>query len=116
MYVIGIGARLGVTAEELEELIDATLGDKALDVMGVATLDSKAQETGLRILCVRRGWQLHSHTAEELAAVEVPTPSKRVKDAVGTPSVAEAAASLHGKLLSTKASSDVATIAVAKVP
>ena len=116
MYVIGIGAKSGVTAEELEELIDATLGDKALDVMGVATLDSKAQETGLRILCVRRGWNLHSHTAEELAAVNVPNPSKKAKEAVGTPSVAEAAASLHGKLTTTKAKSDVATIALAKVP
>jgi cobalamin biosynthesis protein CbiG len=116
VYVIGLGAKIGVTAEELEELVDATLGDKALDVIGVATLDTKAQETGLRILCVRRGWQLHSHTAEELAAVEVPTPSKKAKEAVGTPSVAEAAASLHGKLISTKAKSEVATIAVAKVP
>ena len=116
MYVIGIGARAGVTAEELEELIDATLGDKALDVMAVATLDTKAQETGLRILCVRRGWQLHSHTAEELAAVDVPHPSKKAKEAVGTPSVAEAAALLHGKLTTTKTSSDVATLAVAKIP
>jgi len=116
MYVIGIGARAGVTAEELEELVDATLGVKALDVIAVATLDAKAQETGLRILCVRRGWTLHSHTAEELAAVAVPNPSKKAKAAVGTPSVAEAAASLHGKLIKEKASSDVATIAVAKIP
>ena len=116
MYVIGIGAKAGVTVDELEELIEEVLGNKALDVIGVATLDTKAQETGLRMLCVRRGWNLHSHTAEELAAVEVPAPSKKAKAAVGTPSVAEAAASLHGKLTTTKKSSDVATIAVAKVP
>ncbi|MFN2539371.1 MAG: cobalamin biosynthesis protein [Mycobacteriales bacterium] len=116
MYVIGIGARAGVTADELEQLVVEALGDKVLDVIAVATLDSKAQETGLRMLCVRRGWNLHSHTAEELAAVDVPTPSERVQTAVGTPSVAEAAAMLHGALVKTKASSDVATIAVAKVP
>ena len=116
MYVIGIGARSGVTVDELEQLVVDTMGDKVLDVIGVATLDSKAQETGLRMLCVRRGWNLHSHTAEELAAVDVPTPSKKAKAAVGTPSVAEAAALLHGKLTTTKTSSDVATIAVAKVP
>ena len=116
MYVIGIGARAGVTVDELEELIVATLGDKVLDVIGVATLDTKAQETGLRMLCVRRGWNLHSHSAEELAAVEVPHPSKKAKQAVGTPSVAEAAASLHGTLTRTKTSSEVATLAVAKVP
>ncbi|MCW2672731.1 MAG: putative Threonine-phosphate decarboxylase [Frankiales bacterium] len=116
MFVIGIGARAGVTVDELEELVVGTLGDKVDDVIGVATLDTKANETGLRMLCVRRGWNLHAHTAEELAAVDVPTPSKKAKQAVGTPSVAEAAASLHGRLTKTKTSSEVATLAVAKVP
>jgi cobalamin biosynthesis protein CbiG len=116
MLVIGIGARAGVTVDELEALVVGALGDKVDQVIGVATLDSKAQETGLRMLCVRRGWNLHSHTAEELAAVDVPTPSKKAKQAVGTPSVAEAAASLHGTLTRTKTSSEVATLAVAKVP
>jgi cobalamin biosynthesis protein CbiG len=116
MYVIGIGARSDATVDELEALVVETLGDKVLDVIGVATLDTKAQETGLRMLCVRRGWNLHSHTAEELAAVDVPSPSKKAKEAVGTPSVAEAAALLHGKLIKPKTKSDVATIAVAKVP
>ena len=116
MLVIGIGARTGVTADELEALVVEVLGDKVDEVIAVATLDTKAQETGLRMLCVRRGWNLHSHTAEQLAAVDVPTPSAKAKAAVGTPSVAEAAAMLHGKLTKTKASSDVATVAVAKVP
>ena len=115
MLVIGIGARAGVTVDELEELVLETLGDKVDEVIAVATLDSKAQETGLRMLCVRRGWNLHSHTAQELAAIDVPTPSKKAKEAVGTPSVAEAAAMLHGKLTKLKTSSDVATIAVAKL-
>jgi cobalamin biosynthesis protein CbiG len=116
VLVIGIGARAGATVDELEQLVVETLGDKVDQVIAVATLDTKAQETGLRMLCVRRMWDLHSHTAEELAAVAVPNPSKRAKAAVGTPSVAEAAASLHGKLIKEKASSDVATIAVAKIP
>jgi cobalt-precorrin 5A hydrolase/precorrin-3B C17-methyltransferase len=116
VYVIGIGAKSDATVDELEQLVVETLGDKVLDVIAVATLDARAQDTGLRMLCVRRGWDLHSHTAEELAAVDVPTPSKKAQEAVGTPSVAEAAASLHGKLLKPKAKSDVATIAVAKVP
>ena len=116
MLVIGVGARAGVTADELEALVLEILGDKVDEVIAVATLDSKAQETGLRMLCVRRGWNLHSHTAEELAAVDVPTPSQKAKQAVGTPSVAEAAAMLHGTLTRTKVSNDVATLAVAKVP
>jgi cobalamin biosynthesis protein CbiG len=99
MLVIGIGARTGVTVDELEALVVEVLGDKVDEVIAVATLDTKAQET-----------------AEQLAAVDVPTPSKKAKAAVGTPSVAEAAAMLHGKLTKTKASSDVATVAVAKVP
>jgi cobalamin biosynthesis protein CbiG len=116
MLVIGVGARAGVTVDELEALVLEALGDKVDEVIAVATLDSKAQETGLRMLCVRRGWNLHSHTAEELAAIDVPTPSKKAKQAVGTPSVAEAAAMLHGTLTKTKVSSEVATLAVAKVP
>jgi cobalamin biosynthesis protein CbiG len=116
VLVIGIGARAGVTVDELEALVVETLGDLIDQVMAVATIDTKAQETGLRMLCVRRQWDLHAHTAEELAAVDAPTKSKKVADAVGTPSVAEAAAMLHGKLLKPKASNDVATIAVAKIP
>jgi cobalamin biosynthesis protein CbiG len=116
VYVIGIGAKSDATVDQLEQLVVEALGDKVLDVIGVATLDSRAQDTGLRMLCVRRGWNLHSHTAEELAAVDVPTPSRKANDAVGTPSVAEAAASLHGRLVKPKAKSDVATVAVAKVP
>jgi cobalamin biosynthesis protein CbiG len=116
VLVIGIGARAGVTVDELEALVVETLGDKVDEVIAVATLDTKAQETGLRMLCVRRMWDLHAHTAEELAAVDVPNPSKKAKEAVGTPSVAEAAAMLHDKLTRQKASSDVATIAVAKIP
>ena len=48
------------------------------------------------------GEELVFYTAEELAKVEVPNPSKTVQKHVGTPSVCEAAAILgsnHGKLI-----------------
>jgi cobalamin biosynthesis protein CbiG len=46
-----------------------------------------------------RGWPLTGHPAAELARVPVPTVSARVAAAVGTPSVAEAAALLGGGTL-----------------
>jgi cobalt-precorrin 5A hydrolase/precorrin-3B C17-methyltransferase len=61
-------------------------------VAGVATLDLKADETGLLALCQAHHWPLRCFTAAELRSVVVPHPSPIVEQAVGTPSVAEAAA------------------------
>jgi cobalamin biosynthesis protein CbiG len=58
----------------------------------VATLDKKTQEPALQTLCTERGWPLHGHDAASLRDVDVPTPSSVVEQAVGTPSVSEAAA------------------------
>jgi cobalt-precorrin 5A hydrolase/precorrin-3B C17-methyltransferase len=61
-------------------------------VAGVATLDLKADEVGLLEVVQARGWPLQCFSAEQLSAIGVPTPSEVVNNAVGTPSVAEAAA------------------------
>ena len=63
------------------------------------------------------GVPLHTHTAEALAAVDVPPPSAVVARHVGTPSVAEAAALLSGtRLLVPKTRSEQATCAVVECP
>jgi cobalamin biosynthesis protein CbiG len=95
--VLGVGCEAGVSDAELVAAVDAALteaGISPLAVAAVGTLDRKCDEPALRRLCAGRGWALHGHPAEALAAVEVPTPSVVVERAVGTPSVSEAAALL----------------------
>jgi cobalamin biosynthesis protein CbiG len=95
---IGIGARPGVSADEVLAAVDAVLPAGATDVR-LATLDVRAAEPGIAAAAAVRGWALTGHPAEQLAAVPVPAPSARVAAAVGTPSVAEAAALLDGGTL-----------------
>jgi len=95
--VVGVGASTGVTADEVGQLIDETLaaaGLSRLSVRWLATADIKAREPGLLEVAAKRGWQIVPVPAAQLAAVPVPTPSEVVRAAVGTPSVAEAAALL----------------------
>ena len=61
-------------------------------IAGVATLDLKADEAGLLALIQEKSWPLKCFSPEALSAIEVPSPSDVVRQAVGTPSVAEAAA------------------------
>lgn len=115
--VLGIGASRGVGADELEDLVDRALADAGLSARSVAlvaTVEAKADEAGILELCARRGWQLVTHPAEELATVTVPNPSDEPLKVLGTPSVAEAAASLHGALVVEKQKSAMGTVAVAR--
>ncbi len=116
--VLGVGASRGVGVDELEVLVDRALADAALSAQSVAlvaTVDAKSDEVGLLELCTRRGWPLVVHTAQELAAMEVPNPSDEPMRALGTPSVAEAAAMLHGELVVQKQKSAMATVAVSRI-
>ena len=98
MTVVGVGARPGVSAAEVLAAVDAVLPADAAGVR-LATLDTRATEPGLVTAAATRGWPLTGHPAAALAAVPVPAPSARVAAAVGTPSVAEAAALLDGGTL-----------------
>jgi len=122
---VGIGASRGVPAAEVTALIGEALADAGLSPRSVrlaATVDLKADEAGLLAAVRARGWPLEVFPAAELAAVPVPHPSETVLLAVGTPSVAEAAALLaarHGapgepELVAAKRVSARATVAVAR--
>jgi cobalt-precorrin 5A hydrolase/precorrin-3B C17-methyltransferase len=71
----------------------------------------------LRSAAAERGWSVRTFPASRLAAVPVPNPSDVVRRAVGTPSVAEAAALLDpgSELIAAKRASAHATVAVARV-
>ncbi|MCW2579116.1 MAG: cbiG [Blastococcus sp.] len=114
MTTVGIGAVSGVSAAEVLAAVDAVLPLGSGRVR-LATLDARAREPGLREAAVGRGWTLVGHPASALARVPVPTPSGRVLAAVGTGSVAEAAALLHGgSLVVRKTVHGRVTVAVAE--
>ncbi|WP_406215000.1 precorrin-3B C(17)-methyltransferase [Streptomyces canus] len=97
--VVGVGASRGAPTEEIVELVESSLrqaGLSARSVAELATVDAKAQEPGIVAAAERLGVPLVTYSAEELAAVEVPNPSDAPLAAVGTPSVAEAAALIGG--------------------
>jgi cobalt-precorrin 5A hydrolase/precorrin-3B C17-methyltransferase len=117
---VGVGASRGAPAEEIGRLIDDTLAELGLSpdsVRSIVTVDAKADEAGLLAAAAERGWPVVTFPASRLAAVPVPHPSEVVRRAVGTPSVAEAAALLApgSELLAAKRASAHATVAVARV-
>ncbi|MCH6159597.1 precorrin-3B C(17)-methyltransferase [Streptomyces marispadix] len=92
---VGVGASRGVSGDEVVELIERTLDEAGLSVRSVtelATVDAKAGEPGLLTAADRLDLPLRTYSADVLADVEVPNPSEAPRAAVGTPSVAEAAA------------------------
>lgn len=115
--VVGVGSSTGAPPEEVAALVASTLdahGLSSASVALVATIDRRLDEPAMLAL----GWPLRGYTPEALAAIHVPTPSRVVDAAVGTPSVAEAAALLAAgagaSLIVTKQKNAVATVAVAR--
>ncbi|WP_078652085.1 Rv2231c family pyridoxal phosphate-dependent protein CobC [Streptomyces globisporus] len=93
--VVGVGARRGASGDVVFALIEAVLSGAGLDpadVAEVATVDAKGDEPGIVAAAARLGVPVRTHPAGALAAVRVPHPSGTVGAALGTPSVAEAAA------------------------
>ncbi|MFG3707134.1 precorrin-3B C(17)-methyltransferase [Micromonospora sp. NPDC047670] len=117
--VAGVGASRGVPAAEVRGLLDRVLAEAGLSpasLRHLASADIKADEAGIRATADALGVPLVTHPAAQLAAVDVPHPSEVVRAAVGTPSVAEAAALLGGdaELLVPKTATAMATVAVAR--
>ena len=115
--VAGIGASTAPPTEEVAALLDQALaeaGVSRLSLRAIATIDRRSGEAAL----VALGLPVIAYTAGELSTVAVPNPSGVVDAAVGTPSVAEAAALLaagpDGRLLLEKRASPHATIALAR--
>jgi cobalamin biosynthesis protein CbiG len=106
----------GVRADEVLAAVERALPSVPAGTSQVrlATLDSRAAEPGVVAAAAQLGWPLTGHPAAVLAAVRVPAPSARVAAAVGTASVAEAAALVGGgELLLGKTVCGRVTVAVA---
>lgn len=118
---LGIGLAHQAPVETYED-IQQLLGEHNIClwsecVRHICTIDIKAEEPVIQKFQEERyGVELKLYTADELAKVDVPTPSETVAKHVGTPSVCEAAALLasnHGKLLLPKVKGKNFTLAVA---
>jgi cobalt-precorrin 5A hydrolase/precorrin-3B C17-methyltransferase len=115
--VVGVGASTGAPAEEVAQLLEAALAEAGLvleSVAAVATIDRRAGDPAVTGL----GLPVRAYPAARLAAQSVPNPSAVVDAAVGTPSVAEAAALLAagpgGELVVPKRGDRHATVALAR--
>ena len=116
-YVVGIGMSGAATSGDVERLVAGTLRQAGIapgEVLLVATHDRLTGDprvTGL-------GLPVVGFSSERLSGVVVPTPSDAVRSAVGTASVAEAAALLGAApgahLVVAKQQSSRVTAAVAR--
>lgn len=123
--VVGVGCRPGATADEVREVVTAILHRHDLSpeaVRAYATVQARAREPALLAIA---GETLLAFPADVLDRVPVPGRSTRVAAAVGTGSVAEAAA-VHAAtllagpggtaaLIAAKLSGRSATAAVARL-
>ncbi|CAA9460603.1 MAG: Cobalt-precorrin 5A hydrolase / Cobalt-precorrin-3 C(17)-methyltransferase [uncultured Rubrobacteraceae bacterium] len=118
--VAGVGCSRGAAAEEIVALLRSSLEEAGLSeksVASLASIDAKRDEAGLLEAAERLGVPLRFYPAGALSAVEAPNPSSVVREAVGTPSVAEAAVMVSGaELVAEKRKSGMATVAIGRLP
>ncbi|MFP5319998.1 MAG: precorrin-3B C(17)-methyltransferase [Acidimicrobiia bacterium] len=119
--VVGVGSSSGADPDDVHQLVVTTLASHGLhpgSVGAVATVEAKRHEPAVVALADFLGVPLRVLPATALATVDVPNPSQVVAAAVGTPSVAEAAALLAAgpgaALVVPKQRSSEATVAVAR--
>ncbi len=123
--VVGVGCSSSATAGEVAGVVDDALAQAPAEVrrgqgasIRVATVDRRADHPAVTAVTAgATGGDLLTFPASLLAAVDVPNPSPAVDDAIGTPSVAEAAALLGAgpgaRLVVDKHRGPTATAAVA---
>jgi cobalt-precorrin 5A hydrolase/precorrin-3B C17-methyltransferase len=118
--VAGVGCSRGADADEILDLLCRSLAEARLSeksVAALASIDVKHDEAGLLEAAEKLDVPIHFHAAEALRAVDTPNPSEIVREAVGTPSVAEAAVVSSGaELVMEKRKSANATVAIGRLP
>lgn len=95
--VLGIGCDRNTPLTTLEEVVDLALNSINLNrqvVQQLATIDKKSDEEAILQLSKKHHWPISFYPAEQLAQVDVPSPSAVVLKYMGTASVSEAAALL----------------------
>lgn len=117
---LGIGCRRGTKQDTLDSFLRTFLEDLDIPeeaVAGAATIDIKADETGLVRFCQAHGWELQAYSAFDLEQVEGEFQgSAFVEKVTGVDNVCERSAvlaSAGGTLIRGKTSSSGVTMALA---
>lgn len=102
---IGLAREAGPTRNVQKAIFEdlQSIGILPPAIASISTIDAKSGEPVVKAL--KKKYPVHFYTAEQLAKIEVPHPSKTVMKHMGTPSVSEAAALLssgNGELLMPK--------------
>ena len=120
--VVGVGAIREAPLAQVLAMIENTLADAGLaagSVRALATAEVKSNDATIQAAAQELDWPLLTFPSSTLAAIEVPNPSAYVAAAIGTPSVAEAAALAAGPdadLIVPKRHDRAVTVAVARHP
>lgn len=117
---LGIGCRRGAAEDEIMAAINHVLSENLLRVEAVkevATIELKADESGLNTCCRAHSWPLEAYSADELRRVSGEfTGSEFVERIVGVDNVCErAAAATGGAILVPKTVVGGVTVAVAEL-
>jgi cobalt-precorrin 5A hydrolase len=113
-FWIGIGCQRGTSTQLIAKAIQQVFEENQLNqsaIAGIATIDTKASEPGLREFCHLRNLAIKTFPAEILRLVCVPNPSAIIDQTMGTPSVAEAAAILAAANHSPKLKTSLSNLA-----
>jgi cobalt-precorrin 5A hydrolase len=102
--IAGLGCRRGCPVDELHRLLVQCLAESGQHVgslVALASSEAKAAEPGLMALAEQLALPLHGLPVDILAAHEgrLSQPSERVREASGSPGVAEAAALAQAEAL-----------------
>ena len=120
VLTVGLGCNRGTSPEEIIAAIQTTLEKAGLalaSVACIATIEQKANETGLLEACRQMNWKLAVFTSEEVRQIDsLPNPSEHARRALGVEGVAEPSALLAAtasRLLVEKQKFPNVTVAVA---
>lgn len=118
--IVGIGCNSGTSSEEIEDAVKGTLEEHNIvfeSVAGLATINIKANEPGLKAFAEKHGVPVLTFSSEELNTVQGVERSETVFNATGAFAVAEPAALLGagtGRLVAGKQKKGNVTVAIAE--
>ncbi len=117
---LGIGCRRDISPYEILDHVHEVFKRYNLSmeaIASIASVEAKRNEPGLLDAAYEFGVDPVFFSTSQLAAIRVPTPSDRVQQHMGVPSVAEASAlraSRGGELIVTKEKTSTVTLAIAR--
>ncbi len=114
---LGVGCAHDCFVGDIPEQIVSQVrnaGYSELSIASINTIDIKANEPLMKALQERLPWAaFNTYTADVLNKIDVPNPSEYAQKYVGTPSVSEASAMMHGTLVVEKQKGKDFTMALA---